>query len=185
MNDTRPHMTAMIVRSFGNETKFNREVQGESCVVLPTGKFGENMSFKKYKWRIVFTIEFEVVASPHVRFTRGITHSHRGKQDTDVRDTRVNEDKTMSNITAKALQKLLSQFHIPSSAAGTGGHPNHYLSFLMGDWNVDEDAFREEAQKVLNTLGATTVRNQSFTAKDLAAPYSNGHKDMGDAPRRR
>ena len=55
----------------------------------------------------------------------------------------------------------------------------------MGDWNVDEDAFREEAQKVLNTPGATTVRNQSFTAKDLAAVYSNGHKDMGDAPRRR
>ena len=48
----------------------------------------------------------------------------------------------MNNITDRALEKLIENFHIPSSAAG---NPEH-MSFVMGDWNVTRKDFEKSSE---------------------------------------
>ena len=89
--------------------------------------------------RATFTVNFEKVptslASPQVFFIGNCAI-------TDFTEQSVKGYQSMNNITDRALEKLIENFHIPSSAAG---NPEH-MSFVMGDWNVTRKDFEKSSE---------------------------------------
>ena len=78
--------------------------------------------------RQLTTVLFESLASPQASFTAGITHS--------IRYNKRWHPETGYRIYGrlwKAMEELLTNHHVPSSAAGNQQH----MSFLMGDLNVN------------------------------------------------
>ena len=116
--------------------------------------------------RQLTTVPFESLASPQTSFTAGITRN---------RITHVAYERTMSNMAVNAiLEELLTNHHVPSSAAGNQQH----MSFLMGDLNVTQLAIKEAAEAVLVAARADQVGATAITAKnrrDHAVTFFNGN----------
>ena len=101
---------------------------------IPVGQFNS----APYNWRQLMAVKFQRLASPQVSFTAACTHSISGSTKTGSRITHPGKNlpSKLSKIARAAMEKVVTQLHVPSSAVG---NPD-YLTFTMGDWNNTVEA---------------------------------------------
>ena len=125
------------------------------------GGFDSNPA--RYNWRQFMAVIFKRLASPQVSLTPACTHSIRGSTTKGSRITNPGKNPTlkMSKIARKAMEKVVTQLHVPSSAAG---NPD-YLTFIMGDWKNTAEAMRKDVDYALSAAAAPGVLAECITAE--------------------
>ena len=62
----------------------------------------------------------------------------------------------------RALEKVVTQLHVPSSAAGNVDH----LTFIMGDWNTWSATMPKAINDAITAANASGVRGTTITARN-------------------
>ena len=108
-------------------------------------------------------VQFQRLASPQVCFTAVCTHSIRGSTKEGDRITHLgkNATKKMSDIARAAMEKVVTQLHVPSSVAGNAD----YFTFIMGDWNTTAEAMRTDTERAVHAAAAPGVLSECITAE--------------------